>query len=513
MKLRYLLILVFFSLALAPVLLFHAWPHTTMINRELARVEGQHGLLAHRLANALDSFAADVETTVKFLARNERQWGQFRDLESLMGPVELRHLCVVNLSNGLVSAQLNRTGPGCPPSFSDATLTALFSRIPEGGLGFGAVRSAVDDVNVMNVAMAQTSAQMIVGAIDTRYFQALGREISFGEGGHAAIFDHVGNVLSHPLDTWVRDRKNIAALPPVEKALRGKSGIDLFYSAARETEMVAGLAPVTATGWGVMVPQPLSELVAAAQKTQQATVYVMMIGVVAALTMALFVARLIVRPLEELTATAHQVAAGTFVLPKQLRFPLFQSLELRELYSSVREMVVRLRKNQSRINKLAFFDNITGLSNRECFRRRIQAFLDDGKPGNEAALLFLDLDGFKAINDTMGHDVGDHVLGQVGARLNELFPDDVLTPHQSILSNYKSGVSIARLGGDEFALFLPHANAARGLELAETIRERIAVPFPHEDRVLTLGVSIGIACLPSDAMTYTELLKAADIAM
>ncbi|MEM7717907.1 MAG: EAL domain-containing protein [Pseudomonadota bacterium] len=513
MKLRYLLIVVFCVLVFAPVLLFRAWPQSTMMDLELAKVEDRHGLMARKLTRTLSHYAEDIETVVSFLTQNQPQWGQLQSLADLMTSVDLRHLCVVDLKTGQVSARLTAVGSGCPDVFSDGMLGALLLRVPDQGLGFGSVIAANDGTNVMPVIAAASQNQVVIGTISTAYFHELGSAVVFGELGHAAIFDHLGNVLSHPLDDWVQTRRNISRVSPVEQTLNGKLGTVRFYSPAMEAEMVAGVAPVLSTGWGVIVPQPLAELEAVALATQQTTVYVLMIGVAAALTLALFMARLIVRPLEQLTVTTHKVAAGTYVLPPEIRFRVFQSTELRELYSSVHEMVLRLRKNQSRINKLAFFDNITGLTNRECFRRRIQAFLEDAKPANQAALLFLDLDGFKAVNDTMGHDVGDDVLGQVGARLNDLFPDDVLTPHHSILRNCKSGVSIARLGGDEFAVFLPHADAARGLEMAEAIRERIEVPFPHEDRVLTLGASIGIACFPNDAMTYSDLLKAADIAM
>ncbi len=337
--------------------------------------------------------------------------------------------------------------------------------------------------------------------------------ISFGVLGHAAIVDHVGNVQSHPRPDWVKIRRNIMGVSAVQRMLRGETGIDIFYSPALEADMVAGFAPVPLTGWGVMVPQPIEELETKIAHVRQSTFFVLLFGVAGALTMALIVSYVMVRPVETLTRVARKVAAGDLTAPGPLRLRALQPRELQELYSGVRVMVRRLAKNQLRINKLAFFDTTTGLPNRECFRRRVEAFLKQAKPGAQAALLFIDLDGFKAVNDTMGHDVGDHVLGQVGARLNDLIQSDVLTPEQPILSGYDTATSIARLGGDEFAVFVPHADADTGLYLGDRIRALIEVPFPYENSTLTLGASIGIACLPDDGLDYTGLLKAADIAM
>ena len=173
----------------------------------------------------------------------------------------------------------------------------------------------------------------------------------------------------------------------------------------------------------------------------------------------------------------------------------------------------RAQETQLRLNRLAFFDPLTGLANRECFRRRVEAFLQNSKPGNEAALLLIDLDGFKSVNAAMGHDVGDDILGQVGARLRELFVDDTLSPERTILTNYRSDPTVVRLGGDVFCVFLPHCGTSAAVSLAERVRRRLSIPFPRESGALRLGASIGVATVPNDALEYFGLILAAENAM
>lgn len=515
LRLRYLLILLFFflALALALVMLFRAWPHSELLDREIVEVEERHLLLARNLATSLDRYAGDLHSTLGLFAKNRDIWGYFGGATSLMAPLHLRNVCVVERASGVVIDGLWRDGTPCPDKLPPHVMDGFQGRANADFVSFSAVDAAPDGTNVMYVALSVSSNTWVVGTIDTERFIQLGSAITFGVLGHAAIVDHAGNVLSHPLPDWVRSRKNIIGVSAVQRMLRGETGIDVFYSPALEADMVAGIAPVTSTGWGVMVPQPIAELEAKIAHARQSSFFVLLFGVAGALSMALLASSVTVRPLEALTRVAREVAAGELTVPGPLPFRAFQSRELRELYSGVRVMVMRLRKNQVRINKLAFFDTTTGLPNRECFRSRVEAFLKAAQPGTEAALLFIDLDGFKAVNDTMGHDVGDHVLGQVGARLNDLLDMKTLTPEQPILSDHATATSVARLGGDEFAVFLPHADADAGLALADRIRARIEVPFPYETRTLTLGASIGIACLPGDALDYTGLLKAADIAM
>lgn len=515
MKLRYYLILIFFLLALTPLLLFRAWPHSALMDREFAEVEERHLLLARTLAMSLEHYFKDLDTAFTMLTKRRPLWDQSDLASDILPPLGIRHVCVVNTETGLVTQSFETSATPCPHRIPQDVIAELSERVQAAGndTGFGGVRSAPDGANVMFLARRVAPETMVIGSITTDFFRELGGSVTFGVRGHAAIVDHAGTVLSHPLPDWVRDRKNIIGVPVVQRMLAGETGIGLFHSPALNSDMVAGYSGVDGPGWGVMILQPLQEIEAKAAQARQSGLFVMIIGVLGALFTAVLISLFAVRPLENLTSMAQAVARGDYSLPTRPRLLALQPVEVKQMFAGFREMVLRLRKSQRRINKLAFFDNVTGLANRECFRRRVQAFLDASGDGDKAALLFVDLDGFKAVNDTLGHDVGDDMLCQVAARLKSVVGEQGPSPLHPILEDLQSAACVARLGGDEFAIFLPQGDVSRALALAEDIRLSVEVPFPHQSRRLSLGASIGISCLPGDAQDYTGLLKAADIAM
>ena len=166
-----------------------------------------------------------------------------------------------------------------------------------------------------------------------------------------------------------------------------------------------------------------------------------------------------------------------------------------------RQMLVLLdnRVLMSRIAHQAFHDVLTGLANRALFNDRLQHALDlhrrDLRP---VALLLIDLDDFKAVNDSLGHPVGDDVLVRVSERLSAVV---------------RTGDTVARLGGDEFAILME--DGGEPLDLAARVLSGLERAVVLNDRVLPVGASIGVAALrPEDApITAVEMLKRADLAM
>ena len=150
------------------------------------------------------------------------------------------------------------------------------------------------------------------------------------------------------------------------------------------------------------------------------------------------------------------------------------------------------------VKEQALTDELTGLPNRRALLETAARVLATASARRPAALLLLDLDGFKEVNDSLGHTAGDHLLRQIGPRLQPaLRPGEVL----------------ARLGGDEFAVLLPEASLDQAQERADRLRKLILQPFPVEDIRLHVGVSIGVATAPVPAATVQEMLRCADVAM
>ena len=164
------------------------------------------------------------------------------------------------------------------------------------------------------------------------------------------------------------------------------------------------------------------------------------------------------------------------------------------------EDITEWEQAQAQISHMARHDALTNLPNRTLFREELEQALSMVKPADQLAVLCLDLDHFKKINDTLGHPIGDALLSQVAARLRQCVgPND----------------TVARLGGDEFAVvqFCRGCDPSAVSALASHIVEALAAPYEINGHQLMIGVSIGISLAPEDGDNPDALLKNADLAL
>ncbi len=169
-------------------------------------------------------------------------------------------------------------------------------------------------------------------------------------------------------------------------------------------------------------------------------------------------------------------------------------------YVSVMRDITEQRRSEQRIHRLAYFDNLTGLPNRELFFDRFDHAIQRAQRQRQhLALLFLDLDRFKDVNDSLGHPVGDTLLKAVATRLRQLV---------------RGEDTIARLGGDEFTILLESAGNHRSIEqIAHKVVQALSQPFELGGHHLHIGTSVGISLYPDDGDDATALVKHADAAM
>jgi diguanylate cyclase (GGDEF)-like protein len=166
------------------------------------------------------------------------------------------------------------------------------------------------------------------------------------------------------------------------------------------------------------------------------------------------------------------------------------------IYRGVVTDITVQRKAEERVSYMAHYDGLTNLPNRFLFSDTVYRALSVNE--SKAGLLYLDLDNFKAINDTLGHSVGDQLLQAVARRLE----------------NCISGAeTIARLGGDEFAILVPASRIDKIAEIADAIINSLSTPFNLDDHDVVVGVSIGVAMAPDDADNVESLFRCADLAL
>ncbi|HRO81886.1 MAG TPA: EAL domain-containing protein [Alicycliphilus denitrificans] len=162
-------------------------------------------------------------------------------------------------------------------------------------------------------------------------------------------------------------------------------------------------------------------------------------------------------------------------------------------------LLLERERERAHIHQLAYYDALTGLANRSMLRTQAERRLHEARrSGAPLALLFIDLDRFKQVNDTQGHPAGDALLSAVAARLQD---------------SARAGDVAARMGGDEFVLVLPQCGASQAAAAAERLLAAVAQPVEAEGAVLYPGASLGIAMYPEDGADADNLLRCADMAM
>ena len=146
----------------------------------------------------------------------------------------------------------------------------------------------------------------LVGELGTEYIRKVQKAITFGERGHAAIVDQYGRVLAHPVEQWRTSRKDITFLPPVKRMLNRVTGVTRFYTPAMQADMIAGHTFVENAGWGVMIPQPLSELEERANDVRIIALFITMIGIIIAGIIGWWVSSFITRPIASVVESARK---------------------------------------------------------------------------------------------------------------------------------------------------------------------------------------------------------------
>lgn len=282
-----------------------------------------------------------------------------------------------------------------------------------------------------------------------------------------------------------------------DRAMEGFRGSGMTIN-AKGIEEISAIASVPSTGWFVVARLPTTEALATLARAQAFTIRQSFTAITIVLLVFGFLITGLLRPLYRAADQAERMARGDIPLTP---LPVIREDEVGHLTAAFNRLLAKLGRNQAELMRMANHDTLTGLPNRKLLSDRMQQALTRAhRNSTQVAVLFMDLNGFKLINDTLGHEAGDAALKEIARRLL------VVVRHADTL---------ARLGGDEFVLLATDLEepAENGLRtLAEKCIEAVAQPLHLHDADRILGVSIGIAVSSGD-VSPDRLLVAADKAM
>ena len=427
------------------------------------------------------------------------------ELESLSGSIEDIQQVAINTDNRISNIMLlDRQGviavsPDHSLKGTEAEDPEVFRKAMEGYPDAYRVvlRQNGETVLIMAQPVRNDAGQalgVIMRQIDLTEVKEYVRGLKIGSSGYLFILNRAGQFLSYAneaLPELMQESPELAALSQDIAARRYTSGSRRFsYLAGGERTEAYSLVD-DATGWTVTAAMPQSEIYGHSRQVNRMTLMIAAGAGLLALFAGLLFAHQITAPLSELTENLNAIADGRM----EHTAVCGGKDELGDVCEAANVMSHKLKLSYSRLEASAKTDILTGLTNRAGVYEIIGAKLTD----RQQAAILLDLDGFKAVNDTYGHDSGDAVLISVARILQE---------------NASESVHPARLGGDEFFLFISHYDEeAEVAALGERLLRQISTIRTALGNPVSVSASIGIAFASPEEPGREALIKKADEAM
>jgi diguanylate cyclase (GGDEF)-like protein len=382
------------------------------------------------------------------------------------------------------------------PAMSDAQAIAS-----TGNLVVAFTAPVYDGDEIAAVVAGQMNMEKVWEVLDS---------VTIGKSGFLAAFDRHGNVIAHPNKELLLSKTE--GLPESTSAGEATS---LHLTGEDGSSLVAQVAPVGVLGWRIAALQEESEAYALVEDTIKTVLIAAGVVLLVTVVASVFFSRAMSRPIRVLAGGMSKIAAGSLderVSPAGLQEVdelsasfnvMAENLESRT--AELVEEIAERKQAEEKIRHMAYHDPLTGLPNRALFIDRLSLALAQARRTKRTmAVMFIDLDRFKLVNDTAGHREGDGLLRSLGEELKRLV---------------REGDTVARVGGDEFTLLLPEiARVGDAVEVAQRILDSLRQPRLLAGHEFHITPSIGISIYPSEddpagGEDAETLLTNADIGM
>ncbi len=325
---------------------------------------------------------------------------------------------------------------------------------------------------------------------ETNIFQTvLGSVPNESDGSYAYVVSSKGVLLYHPDSGRIGEK--VTENPVVSSVVSGLSGAKRIVN-TRGVDMLASYAPIGSAGWGIVAQTPAESVLESAKRLIMSIMLYMLPALMLFVVVITILVRKLSEPLVKLTEFASMLSptnSGADELPKIHGL----NYEANELHKAFGRAVRHFRYQFDSLSQEAQTDPLTGLFNRRTMDKFIGSWIASGNP---FSLLVMDLDHFKSVNDTYGHDVGDEVLKFLATSLRQLLKENNV---------------ICRFGGEEFIVLVPDERFDPAMEAAERIRKYMAETNGPTGGIVTL--SIGAAHYPDSARSAEQLFRVADEAL
>lgn len=359
----------------------------------------------------------------------------------------------------------------------------------------------------------------LVADLSLNEFRPFMGSLTAGKESLAFCLDNYGNYIYHPsgkfIGTNIQDDQLGQLVSDFYSGKIKESGS--FQYTFESTDIIYGYSILNTTGWVIVMQQDTSKVTGLAR----IILYIFLAGIILCSFFLLFacnrIAGFYTEPILEIKNTLRIASEGNLKaqsgiksknefgelsrnLNKMLHIARNSYNELSAMHEELITKEEQLRLNYNHIEYLAYHDVLTNLPNKTAFIERVNQAIASSPGSNKLhAVYFVDLDDFKTVNDTLGHEYGDNLLSQTATHLLSLTAQDDI---------------LARVGGDEFLIFREDLdNEADALDFAAAAIDSLKTPFHINGESIYVSMSIGIALYPKNGLNHNTLIKNADIAM
>ena len=348
----------------------------------------------------------------------------------------------------------------------------------------------------LGVPIGEGDKGALFAQINLKWLWDTVQEQAVGKTGYVYVVDRSLSLIAHPDPSLVLGQASVggAAIPP--GLFNAMGGQQLLIYRSLDGKRVAGVSYYDPDyDWWVVVELPVAEGLAPLDRLIRRFVLAFITAMLLSIVAVLVFSRLTMRPLQQLENGIAQLHGGQ----RNVRIDVPRNTELADLVLAFNSMAEGLDAQNRELEYRANHDVLTGLANRNVLHARVKQALHERTTDVHVAMLLLDLDSFKEVNDSLGHKAGDELLVQLADRLRARLPNETV---------------IVRLGGDEFGFALLECrDPAEAVRQAEIIRDACAEPFVLEDITVRVDGSVGISLAPQHGTDSSTLLRFADIAM
>ncbi len=339
---RSFLFLSLFLIAAMPIAVLTVWVERSAVEKEIAAVSEKHLLVAKNLSAAFSRYVTDIKLFVDLVAAEASSHQLGENFQKNLGNLNIPFVAILSQENNILTT-LNTT-PSQPVELPAPKLLEHLRSV-SAAAGNETIFSGIESYKGTPhffVLKTLPDNKLVLAPLEPTYINKIQKSIAFGKLGHSMVVDHLGRVVAHPNAGWQASSKDASKLSVVQKMITGNTGVTQFYSPPMKADMIAGYTYVPETGWGVMVPQPVSELIDRAHDVQAVALLIATVEILLALIISWWLSNLLATPVLAVVSAARRVSEGD--LSAQVpAMPVLAPSELRTLGHTFNEMVVDLK--------------------------------------------------------------------------------------------------------------------------------------------------------------------------